>query len=111
MCVSKKDSPNVLQIVMIHKEKVARREIGVLTTNRTASRPLGVKSGILFPEQTERPIKYTRKPIDYSVLDEVGHGVRVIQILDCVAFICVYFCVWILLLKVTLFTLCCIIYI
>ncbi|XP_025084097.1 abl interactor 2-like [Pomacea canaliculata] len=64
------------QIVMIHKEKVARREIGVLTTNRTASRPLGVKSGILFPEQTERPIKYTRKPIDYSVLDEVGHGVR-----------------------------------
>nr|KAG5703762.1 hypothetical protein BaRGS_009560 [Batillaria attramentaria] len=64
------------QIVMIHKEKVARREIGVLTTNRTATRPLGVKSGILFPEQTERPIKYTRKPIDYSSLDDIGHGVR-----------------------------------
>ena len=62
---------------MIHKEKVARREIGVLTTNRTASRPMGVKSGILFPEQTERPIKYTRKPIDYSSLDDIGHGVRV----------------------------------
>ncbi|KAK7092633.1 abl interactor 2-like isoform X2 [Littorina saxatilis] len=64
------------QIVMIHKEKVARREIGVLTTNRTACRPMGVKSGILFPEQTERPIKYTRKPIDYSSLDDIGHGVR-----------------------------------
>ncbi|XP_076437498.1 abl interactor 2-like isoform X3 [Babylonia areolata] len=64
------------QIVMIHKEKVARREIGVLTTNRTASRPMGVKSGILFPEQTERPIKYTRKAIDYSSLDDIGHGVR-----------------------------------
>ncbi|KAK6182422.1 hypothetical protein SNE40_010120 [Patella caerulea] len=64
------------QIVMIHKEKVARREIGVLTTNKSASRPLGVKGGIIFPEQTERPIKYTRKGIDYSVLDDIGHGVR-----------------------------------
>ncbi|ESO85410.1 hypothetical protein LOTGIDRAFT_107808 [Lottia gigantea] len=64
------------QIVMIHKEKVARREIGVLTTNKSASRPLGVKGGIIFPEQTERPIKYTRKAVDYTTLDEIGHGVR-----------------------------------
>ncbi|XP_041371375.1 abl interactor 1-like isoform X5 [Gigantopelta aegis] len=64
------------QIVSIHKEKVARREIGILTTNRSTSRPVGVKSGIIFPEQTERPIKYMRKPVDYTVLDEVGHGVR-----------------------------------
>ncbi|XP_046331446.1 abl interactor 2-like isoform X1 [Haliotis rufescens] len=64
------------QIVNIHKEKVARREIGVLTTNRSSTRPLGVKSGIVFPEQAERPIKYTRKPIDYTVLDDIGHGVR-----------------------------------
>ena len=62
---------------MIHKEKVARREIGILTTNRSTSRPIGVKSGIIFPEQTERPIKYMRKPVDYTVLDDVGHGVRV----------------------------------
>jgi len=68
------------QTVMIHKEKVARREIGVLTTNKTTTRPAGVKNpGIIFPEQPERPIKYVRKPIDYSVLDEVGHGVKVQQ--------------------------------
>lgn len=65
------------QTVNIHKEKVARREIGVLTTNRIATRPLGVKNGIIFPEQAERPVKYQRKSIDYSQLDEIGHGVRV----------------------------------
>lgn len=63
---------------MIHKEKVARREIGVLTTNKTTSRPQGVKNpGIIFPDQPERPIKYMRKPIDYTIFDEVGHGVKV----------------------------------
>lgn len=67
----------ILQIVMIHKEKVARREIGVLTTNKTTSRPPGVRNGIIFPEQQERPVKYLRKPIDYGTLDEIGHGVRV----------------------------------
>ena len=63
---------------MIHKEKVARREIGVLTTNKTTSRPPGVKTpGIIFPEQPERPVKYVRKIIDYAVLDDIGHGVKV----------------------------------
>ena len=63
---------------MIHKEKVARREIGVLTTNKTPSRPQGVKNpGIVFPDQQERPIKYIRKPIDYTAYDDVGHGVKV----------------------------------
>ena len=63
---------------MIHKEKVARREIGVLTTNKSTTRPQGVKNpGIVFPEQQERPIKYVRKPIDYNVLDDIGHGVKV----------------------------------
>ncbi|XP_048726856.1 abl interactor 1-like isoform X2 [Ostrea edulis] len=65
------------QTVNIHKEKVARREIGVLTTNRSSTRPAGVKNGIIFPEQAEKPTKYQRKPIDYSSLDELGHGVRV----------------------------------
>ncbi|KAK3106444.1 hypothetical protein FSP39_020212 [Pinctada imbricata] len=64
------------QTVNIHKEKVARREIGVLTTNRTSTRPAGVKNGIIFPEHAERPTKYNRKPIDYSTLDDIGHGVR-----------------------------------
>ena len=25
----------------------------------------------------ERPVRYIRKPIDYTVLDDVGHGVKV----------------------------------
>ncbi|ESN96891.1 hypothetical protein HELRODRAFT_85991 [Helobdella robusta] len=66
------------QIVMIHKEKVARREIGELTANKSVTRPVGVKNpGIIFPEQQERPVKYVRKPIDYSILDNVGHGAKV----------------------------------
>lgn len=66
-----------LQTVNIHKEKVARREIGVLTTNKCSTRPLGVKNGIIFPEQNEKPTKYQRKPIDFTLLDEIGHGVKV----------------------------------
>ena len=62
---------------MIHKEKVARREIGVLTAGRSVPRPLGMKNGIIYPEQTERPIRYARKPIDYNILDDIGHGVKV----------------------------------
>jgi len=63
---------------MIHKEKVARREIGELTTNKSSTKPPGVKNpGIIFPDQQERPVKYIRKIIDYTVLDDVGHGVRV----------------------------------
>ena len=63
---------------MIHKEKVARREIGVLTTNKTTTKPPGVKTpGIIFPEQAERPVKYVRRSIDYSQLDDIGHGVKV----------------------------------
>lgn len=57
----------------IHKEKVARREIGILTTNKSTVR----QHKILVPANAERPIKYIRKPIDYSVLDEIGHGVKI----------------------------------
>lgn len=58
--------------VNIHKEKVARREIGILTTNRTSTRTLKVKR----PEIDEKPVKYIRKPIDYAILDDIGHGVK-----------------------------------
>ena len=65
---------HITQTVGIHKEKVARREIGVLTTNKAVNR----QYKIIAPATPERPIKYVRKPIDYSVLDTIGHGVRVV---------------------------------
>lgn len=57
----------------IHKEKVARREIGILTTNKNTSRT----HKIIAPANMERPVRYIRKPIDYTLLDDVGHGVKV----------------------------------
>ncbi|KAK4290998.1 hypothetical protein Pmani_036145 [Petrolisthes manimaculis] len=62
----------ISQMVMVHKEKVARREIGVLTTNKTTAR----QYKILAPANTEKPIKYVRKPIDFTGLDDIGHGLR-----------------------------------
>ncbi|XP_071549229.1 abl interactor 2 isoform X2 [Panulirus ornatus] len=62
----------ISQMVMVHKEKVARREIGVLTTNKTTAR----QYKILAPANTEKPIKYVRKPIDFTMLDDIGHGIR-----------------------------------
>ncbi len=61
------------QTVDIHKEKVARREIGILTTNKNTSRT----HKIIAAANPERPVRYIRKPIDYSLLDDVGHGVKV----------------------------------
>ncbi|XP_057588251.1 abl interactor 1 isoform X22 [Hippopotamus amphibius kiboko] len=63
---------HISQTVDIHKEKVARREIGILTTNKNTSRT----HKIIAPANTERPVRYIRKPIDYTVLDDVGHGVK-----------------------------------
>lgn len=63
----------VMQTVDIHKEKVARREIGILTTNKNTSRT----HKIIAPGNMERPVRYIRKPIDYTLLDDVGHGVKV----------------------------------
>jgi len=68
---------HISQTVGIHKEKVARREIGVLTTNKCSNSPNGLSRQykIIAPANPERPIKYVRKPIDYSCLDAIGHGV------------------------------------
>ena len=72
-----------MQIVMIHKEKVARREIGELTTNKATTRLPGVKHpGIIFPEKPETQVKYVRKAIDYTLLDGIGHGVKVVTVLE-----------------------------
>ncbi|GAB0092446.1 ABL interactor 2 [Sergentomyia squamirostris] len=62
---------HIAQTVTIHKEKVARREIGVLTANKQNSR----QYKIVAPMNPEKPIKYVRKQIDYTLLDEVGHGI------------------------------------
>ena len=52
----------------------------MLTTNKTTSRLQGVKNpGIIFPTESERPVKYVRQPIDFASLDDVGHGVKVWQ--------------------------------
>lgn len=67
---------HITQTVNIHKEKVARREIGVLTGNKTAYRP----HKIIIPANIEKPQKYARRPIDYSLLDNIGHGVKVSNI-------------------------------
>ncbi|KAF6720541.1 Abl interactor 1 [Oryzias melastigma] len=63
---------HISQTVDIHKEKVARREIGILTTNKNTTRT----HKIIAPANMERPVRYIRKPIDYNVLDDVGHGVK-----------------------------------
>ncbi|XP_056593628.1 abl interactor 1a isoform X9 [Triplophysa dalaica] len=63
---------HISQTVDIHKEKVARREIGILTTNKNTLRT----HKIIAPPNIERPVRYIRKPIDFTVLDDVGHGVK-----------------------------------
>ncbi|XP_075685935.1 abl interactor 2 isoform X19 [Rhinoderma darwinii] len=63
---------HISQTVDIHKEKVARREIGILTTNKNTSRT----HKIIAPANLERPVRYIRKPIDYTFLDDTGHGVK-----------------------------------
>nr|XP_046219927.1 abl interactor 2-like isoform X4 [Oncorhynchus gorbuscha] len=63
---------HISQTVDIHKEKVARREIGILTTNKNTSRT----HKIVAPANPEMPVRYIRKPIEYNVLDDIGHGVK-----------------------------------
>ncbi|XP_077364998.1 abl interactor 1a isoform X11 [Festucalex cinctus] len=63
---------HISQTVDIHKEKVARREIGILTTNKNTART----HKIIAPAKMECPVRYIRKPIDYALLDDVGHGVK-----------------------------------
>ncbi|XP_051998956.1 abl interactor 2a isoform X2 [Xyrauchen texanus] len=63
---------HISQTVDIHKEKVARREIGILTTNKNTFRT----HKIIAPANPERPVRYIRKSIDYSVMDDIGHGVK-----------------------------------
>lgn len=59
--------------VVVHKEKLARREIGGISSNKTLYENTET---IRKPEIEEKSSKYTRKPIDYSQLDDIGHGVK-----------------------------------
>ncbi|XP_061547606.1 abl interactor 2-like isoform X2 [Phycodurus eques] len=63
---------HIAQTVAIHKEKVARREIGVLTANKNA----GHAHKIVAPADPEKLLRYIRKPVNFGALDHVGHGVK-----------------------------------
>ncbi|XP_034144869.1 abl interactor 2a isoform X11 [Esox lucius] len=73
LCRMESSINHISQTVDIHKEKVARREIGILTTNKNTSRT----HKIVAPANPERPVRYIRKSIDYNVLDDIGHGVKI----------------------------------
>ncbi|XP_036254567.1 ABI gene family member 3 [Molothrus ater] len=62
----------VAQSVDIHKEKVSRREIGALTVTR---RCLSFQK-VLPPPEPPVLEPYYRRPLNFSVLDGVGHGVK-----------------------------------
>lgn len=46
-----------------------------MTANKISSR----QYKIVAPLNPEKPIKYVRKSIDYSILDEIGHGIHAKQ--------------------------------
>ncbi|TPP56954.1 Zinc finger protein [Fasciola gigantica] len=54
-----------------HQEKVSRKAIGSCTNPKV---PIIFQHDGPHPEQ---PLKYIRRPIDYSLLDSVGHGIRI----------------------------------
>ncbi|KAA0705636.1 Abl interactor 2 [Triplophysa tibetana] len=57
----------------MHRDKVARREIGVFTVPKRVPR----SHKIVPPaKSTEAKPKYSRTPISFSILDSVGHGIK-----------------------------------
>ncbi|NWI65862.1 ABI3 protein, partial [Todus mexicanus] len=62
----------VAQRVDIHKEKVSRREIGSLTINKK----LPSYQKIMSPPSPPCLEPYYRKPLNFSVLDDIGHGIK-----------------------------------
>nr|XP_021327229.1 uncharacterized protein LOC767807 isoform X2 [Danio rerio] len=61
------------QTVDMHREKVARREIGAFTVGKRVPRNHKV---VPPAKNKEAKLKYTRTPISFSSLDSVGHGVK-----------------------------------
>ncbi|XP_075631304.1 ABI gene family member 3 [Balearica regulorum gibbericeps] len=62
----------VAQRVDMHKEKVSRREIGVLTV----SKRFPSHQKIVSPASPPCLEPYYRKPLNFSVLDDIGHGIK-----------------------------------
>ncbi|VDM17583.1 unnamed protein product [Hydatigera taeniaeformis] len=56
--------------VKIRREKVARKAIGSCTASKVL-----VKCTLTKIRQ-DPPMEYVRRPIDYSILDHIGHGTR-----------------------------------
>lgn len=61
------------QRVDMHKEKVSRREIGSLTI----SKRFPSHQKIMSPPSPPCLEPYYRKPLNFSVLDDIGHGIKV----------------------------------
>ncbi|NXT77380.1 ABI3 protein, partial [Zapornia atra] len=63
----------VAQRVNMHKEKVSRREIGLLTV----SKKFPSYHKITSPPNPPSLEPYYRKPLNFSILDDIGHGIKV----------------------------------
>ncbi|XP_040509227.1 ABI gene family member 3 [Gallus gallus] len=62
----------VAQCVDMHKEKVSRREIGSLTV----SKRFPSHQKITSPPNPPSLEPYYRKPLNFSILDDIGHGIK-----------------------------------
>ncbi|NXL50484.1 ABI3 protein, partial [Podilymbus podiceps] len=62
----------VAQRVDMHKEKVSRREIGLLTV----SKKFPSYQKIVPPPSPPCLEPYYRKPLNFSILDDIGHGIK-----------------------------------
>ncbi|XP_040857788.1 ABI gene family member 3 isoform X1 [Ochotona curzoniae] len=60
------------QMVNMHMEKVARREIGTLATVQQL--PPGQK--VIAPESLPPLTPYYRRPLNFGCLDDIGHGIK-----------------------------------
>ncbi|VFV47350.1 PREDICTED: beta-1%2C4 [Lynx pardinus] len=60
------------QMVSMHMEKVARREIGTLATVQRL--PPGQK--VIAPDSLPPLTPYYRRPLNFGCLDDIGHGIK-----------------------------------
>ncbi|XP_037665139.1 ABI gene family member 3 isoform X2 [Choloepus didactylus] len=60
------------QMVNMHMEKVARREIGTLATVQR----LHPGQKVIAPESLPPLTSYYRKPLNFGCLDDIGHGIK-----------------------------------